>query len=199
MAGRYNVIMDRLALFEKLHLQEFARRDGFTSRLATPVGAIGAIFGALSYLLVYFKFGGTAFRYSALVEYAFLSFCCLSALAVLRGAYCVARVAMGQGYEYMPDPDLLRLHLDRLEQWHKSMGARNFKQAAESDFMDYLQAKFTKCASINWHKNRAQSELMYHGLLMTAIGLAFLVAALLCYYIDFRFDVLPRPAPSAGT
>jgi hypothetical protein len=180
--------LDRFAYFEKLHFQELARRTTFSAQLAAPTAAIGAISAALCYLLAHFQYGGSPFGFSAAIEWAFLIVTTLAAIISMRSAYCLWLVARGQGYDYMPDPSEQHAFLHQLENWNTQAGVENPEAEAEEEFRAYLTAKFRKCASLNWRSNNYQSSLVYQGITAAGVSLAFLVIALVCYYIDFRFD-----------
>jgi hypothetical protein len=181
-------MFDRYEFFRDLYFHELERRQSLLALIAVPVTLTGLSAGTLGFLATRFKFGGTSYRLSAIVELAFWAAIVAGGALLIVAGWHIARLLAGPGYKHLREANALLNHLRRLETWHQAAGARDPAKAAEFDFADDLIGELAKNAGENWLLNRAQSARLWAANSAIAASAVAVVLAMMCYYIDFLLD-----------
>ncbi|NJM29526.1 MAG: hypothetical protein HC855_04945 [Rhizobiales bacterium] len=181
-------MFDRYEFFRNLYFHELERRQSLLGLVAPPVTLTGLVAGTLGYVATHFKFGGTPYRLSWLLESLFWGATLAAATLLAYVGWHIARILAGPGYKHLPEPPVLLDHLRKLERWHRTAGSREPANAADRDFADGLIGELAKSSGENWHHNRVQSMRLWRANSAVAGAAVALVVAMICYYADFLLD-----------
>ena len=183
------------ALLEKMYFHELDRKEQLEKSTTLPTGVIVACIGLIGYFFTHYRFGGSTYFLSTIVEFTFSASSALSAILIFTAIYWCIRAVTGSTYEYLPGAETIRGYRRDLLDWHRQNRTRGSSRIAEEEFQEFLADALARCSQKNWQTNLIRSEELFRTKRFTVLSLVVLAFSAFSYYIDFWFDPLTVPGP----
>lgn len=161
-----------MEIYRKQYDFEMEQRNGIASATNIPIVALTIIGGALSSVVIGYKFDQT------IQSYIFLVTVCLCALSMLWTVYYVARSFIGYVYQKIPPSKELGTFFKSLKDWYilKGETEEGSLKLAQADFDEYLKERFSEASERNGNNNIMRGNYL-HGSTV-AVAISFLLLAI---------------------
>lgn len=164
-------------LYRHLYDEEWVRRDSLQTAVATPIGLLTVVGGALSYLALEFGSGDTAI---ALVFWTAFS---LAMILFSMSTFHVFRSFIGHTYQRIPLPSQIQAYHSELTEYYQAIDQSEKTDAA---FCSFLQDAFVEATDKNSVNNIERSESLYEANLLAVIALLLTGVAAVPYLVAQR-------------
>ena len=171
---------DRLALYEKLYLQEVDRREKISARLNLPWAIFLALMGPISYLIQ------NVSSFKVVTLQIIFWFLCISACLALGLAFIFLRLSwFGHTDKLMPTANEIETYYQTLQNHYSEY--ENSARNVEKTFEEFLFTSYKSYASINAINNDRRIYNLHRATvaITTAVFLVFMT------YIPFQFISKP--------
>lgn len=160
-------------IYQKQYDFELEQRNNIASAANVPIVALTVLGGALSTMIVDFKYSWN------LPTYTFTLISALALIAMVVSLVLVFRSFLGYSYQKIPTASALAQHHIALKIWHKGNGESDEDsiKLAKIDFDEYLNSRLSEAAENNSTNNLKRGNFLHDATLSVAIALAFLVLA----------------------
>ncbi|MDN3390877.1 hypothetical protein [Pseudoalteromonas sp. APC 3691] len=162
-----------MEIYRKQYDFEMEQRNGIASATNIPIVALTIIGGALSSVVIGFKFN------SNIQTYLFITFVSLCALSKLWTVYYIARSFIGYVYQKIPPSKELADYFKSLRDWHKEKGETDDKsnELAQTDFDEYLKNRFSEASERNGNNNIMRGNYLHGSTVAVSVSFVLLACA----------------------
>lgn len=143
----------KLELSKDLFKESWSRRDQLTGSVGTPITVLTGLGGAIALLVANFE-GSSSCR-----TYLFAGAVALAIGGLVAATYFVVRSYHGYVYQEIPNAVDLDQHCTALHEYHR--GAGNPPAIADTEFDEYLSARFVEAADVNSRNNVSKAAFLY--------------------------------------
>ncbi|MBS3954496.1 MAG: hypothetical protein KGZ88_16215 [Methylomicrobium sp.] len=160
-------------IYQKQYDFELEQRNNIASAANVPIVALTVLGGALSTMIVDFKYLWN------LPTYIFTLISALALIAMVVSLVLVFRSFLGYSYQKIPTALALVEHHKALKIWHTENGEsdQDSIKLAKIDFDEYLNSRLSEATENNSTNNLKRGNFLHDATLYVAIALAFLVLA----------------------
>ncbi len=160
-------------IYQKQYDFELEQRNSIASAANIPIVALTILGGALSTMIVDFKYSYGIFTYI----FALIS--ALALIAMIFSLTFVFKSFLGFSYQKIPTAPALAQHYKALKVWHKEAGENDedSTRLAKADFDEYFNSRLSKAAENNNVNNVKRGNFLHDATLSIAVALAFLASA----------------------
>ena len=162
-----------MEIYRKQYDFEMEQRNSIASATNIPIVALTIIGGALSSVVIGFKFN------SDIQTYLFITIVSLCALSILWTVYYIARSFIGYVYQKIPPSKELADYFKSLKDWHISQGETNekFNELAKIDFDEYLKNSFSEASERNGNNNIMRGNYLHGSTVAVSVSFVLLTCA----------------------
>ncbi|WP_031437966.1 hypothetical protein [Methylobacter tundripaludum] len=160
-------------IYQKQYDFELEQRNSIASAANVPIVALTVVGGALSTMIVDFKYSW------CISTYTFTSLSVLSLIAIVFSLVFIFRSFLGYTYQKIPTSSALAQYEKELKEWHtqNSGNHEDSIRLAKIDFDEYFENKLSEAVENNGANNLKRGNFLHNATLSVAIALAFLVLA----------------------
>lgn len=158
-------------IFQKQYDFELEQRNRIASATNIPIVALTILGGALSSMIIGFKY------LQGIETYAFIVVISISIASMIFSLYCVVRTFLGYSYQKIPSARELSVHLSDLEKWHLDNGesTSSATQKAKNDFTTYFDNRLSEAAEHNSSNNIRRGNYLHDATAAVTVAFIFLM------------------------
>lgn len=160
-------------IYQKQYDFELEQRNSVASASNIPIVALTIVGGALSTMIVDFKY------LWCLSTYVFISLSFLALVTIVISMVFLFRSFIGYSYQKIPPAPALTKYYSELKNWHQQ-SCKNEEDPiglAKVDFDEYFNERLSEAAENNGTNNLKRGNFLHDATLWVAIALALLIFA----------------------
>jgi len=160
-------------IYQKQYDFELEQRNSIASASNIPVVALTIVGGALSTMIIDFKY------LWCMATYVFISLSFLALLTIVISMIFLFRSFIGYSYQKIPSAPALTKYYSDLKSWHQQncSNGEDSINLAKIDFDEYFNERLSEAVENNGTNNLKRRNFLHDATLWVAIALALLILA----------------------